>query len=435
MSMTIGKILKMAVSGASHEKEIAVRVSGFPAGATIDMQELKSFLARRKAINNFGATLRNEDDEPEIIGGIKDGLTDGADIIVRVLNKNVDGSEYAKYDDMPRPSHADFVSHEKYGHSKPGGGMFSGRMTLAYCIAGGMAVQYLKQNGIKIGSFISRIGNAQRKGYDFVNPEKFDFVTTDLTEEMKYEISAAAGRLDSVGGEIECYATGLPVGVGEPLFDGIEAKTAQFLYSIPAVKGVEFGKGFGFSEMCGSNANDSFIWQNGVVKTVSNNNGGVNGGLSNGMPVVVKVAVKPTPSIGIVQNTVSLSAGENVALEIKGRHDTCIVPRAAVVVEALLAFSLLDLMLEGKFIKPLNTVPALRAEIDDIDDAISQLLIRRFDAVKRIGKVKKKQGVPSTDTMREKEIIAKVSAKTGIGEADVTKIYGEIFTLSKKIQK
>ncbi len=435
MSMTIGRKLKMTVTGASHEKEISVRITGFPAGTKIDIDELKAFIARRKAINNFGATPRTEDDEPEFLAGVKDGVTDGSDIVIRVLNKNIDGSEYGKYDDMPRPSHADYVAHVKYGHSKPGGGVFSGRMTLAYCIAGGIAVQYLKNSNISITSFISRIGNAERRGYDFLNPENFDFVIHDLTDEMKYEITAAAGRHDSVGGEIECYATGLPVGVGEPLFDGIEARTAQYLYSIPAVKGVEIGKGFGFSEMCGSNANDSFIWQNGDVKTVTNNNGGINGGISNGMPIVVKVAIKPTPSIGIVQNTVSLSSRENVALEIKGRHDICIVPRAAVVVEAALAFSILDLMLEGGFIKPADTIPALRAEIDDIDGDICELLVRRLDAVREIGRLKKEKRIAVTDAAREKEIIARVSAKTGIPTCDVEKIYGEIFALAKKEQK
>lgn len=435
MSMTIGKNIKITISGGSHEKEIGVRISGFPFGVRIDYDELVRFIARRKAANNIGSTAREEKDIPVFQSGISDGVTNGEDIVATVINENYDATDYIKYIDMPRPSHADYVSTVKYGKAQSGGGIFSGRMTVAHCIAGGLAVQYLKSRGINITSEITRIGNAKRSGYDFSNPERNVAPNDYLTEEMKYEIASASGRKDSVGGEIQCVVTGLPVGIGEPVFDGLESTVSKYIFSIPAVKGVEFGRGFAFSEMCGSNANDSFIWQNGVVKTSSNNNGGINGGLSNGMPLVVTVAVKPTPSIGIVQNTVSLSSGESVALEIKGRHDVCIVPRAVAVVESAVACAVMELYLEGGFDKNDVNKACVRAEIDNIDDEICELLNERLTLAETIGKIKKQEKLPVEDKKREKEIITRLCEKYALDSEDVEKIYNCIFSMSKKKQK
>lgn len=435
MNMTYGNRLKMTITGATHEKEIKVSVSGFPSDTVIDFAELEAYVARRKPTAVLGGTPRREPDKLIIEKGIDKGVTDGGDIVIKVENKDADSTGYPRYDDMPRPSHADYVSHVKYGQAQTGGGIFSGRRTLAYCIAGGLAAQYLKNKGIEIYSFITRIGNASRKGYDFLNPEDLSFLTNGLSPEMLFEIEAARGRSDSVGGIIEGIAEGLPVGIGEPIFDGLDARLSEMLFSMPAVKGVEIGKGFGFAEMCGSSANDSFIFQNERIKTTSNHSGGINGGISNGMPLVVGVAVKPTPSIGVVQNTVSLKERESVALEIKGRHDTCIVPRAAVVVEAVMAFVILDLMLEGGFIARPDNIDGLRKEIDRVDDGLTALAAERKLLAAKIGKLKKRDKLPVEDCLREKAVIGRLAEKSKLEKEDIEKLYGALFEISKKAQE
>ena len=353
MSSTYGENLKLSVFGQSHGAGIGMVLDGIPAGLPVDMEALTAFLARRAPGQNDYSTPRREADAPEFLSGLVENTTCGAPIAALIRNTNTRSGDYANLKDCPRPGHADYTAQIKYGghQDAAGGGHFSGRLTAPICIAGGLCKQWLEGKGIRISAHIAMIGGIWDRPFDPVHPETdavlTPFPTLEETRgaEMRQRIAEAKAARDSVGGIVECAVTGLPAGVGAPMFGGMEGKLAQMLYGIPAVKGVEFGAGFREAEMAGSESNDPFRVENGKIVTATNNCGGILGGITDGMPLIFRAAFKPTPSIAKPQQSVSLSEMENRILEVKGRHDPCIVPRAVPVVEAAAAIALMDILL------------------------------------------------------------------------------------------
>ena len=357
MSSTYGENIKLSIFGQSHGPAIGMTLDGVPAGLPVDMQQLQSFLNRRAPGQNDFSTPRREEDAPEFLAGIVDGYTCGAPIAAVIHNKNTRSGDYANLKDCPRPGHADYTALIKYGgyQDVAGGGHFSGRLTAPLCIAGGLCKQWLERKGIRIAAHISVIaGIADDPVYlDWINPDlsmigtEFPVINPEAGAKMREEIAKAKADGDSVGGIIECIITGLPAGIGDPMFGGMESRIAQIVYGIPAVKGVDFGSGFSGSYLRGSQNNDAYTIKDGEVRAVTNNAGGILGGITNGMPLVFQAAIKPTPSIAKPQNSVSLSGMKNRELVVKGRHDPCIVPRAVPVVEAAAAIAVFDAILSN----------------------------------------------------------------------------------------
>ena len=358
MSSEFGNILKVSVFGQSHGKAIGVNIDGLPAGEPIDPEELNAFLDRRKPGKSPLSTARKESDTPVFLSGLENGVTCGFPLCAIIENNDQHSSDYSELADKPRPSHGDYTARVKWGgHADMrGGGHFSGRLTAPLCIAGGIAKQLLARRGIFVGAHLAAVGTENDAPFPLhptaelfgaIAAKPFPVVDDEAGERMQALILEARQNLDSVGGIIECAAIGLPAGLGAPMFDGVENRLAAALFGIPAVKGVEFGLGFGSARLHGSENNDPFTVENGAVVTASNRAGGILGGITTGMPVTLRTAIKPTPSISRPQQTVSLSAMENAELVIRGRHDPCIAHRAVPVVEAVTAAVLLDLLLEG----------------------------------------------------------------------------------------
>lgn len=353
MSSTYGENLKLTIFGQSHGPAIGMTLDGIPAGLSVDFEELQSFLNRRAPGQNDWSTPRKEEDKPEILAGIVDGRTCGAPIAAIIHNTNTRSGDYDNLKNYPRPGHADYTAQVKYGgfQDAAGGGHFSGRLTAPLCIAGGMCRQWLETMGIRVGAHIIQIGTQKAEHFDPLCPQLdqvgqiFPTLTAESAESFQSVIAQARSEGDSVGGRIECAITGLPAGIGEPMFGGVEGRIAQILYGIPAVKNVGFGASDCFAQMRGSESNDAFTIENEEVRTVTNNCGGILGGITNGMPVIFDVTIKPTPSIAKPQQTVNLQTGENTTIEVKGRHDPCIVPRAVPVVEAAAAIAIFDMIL------------------------------------------------------------------------------------------
>lgn len=362
MSSTYGENLKLSIFGQSHGAGIGMVLDGIPAGLTVDLDVLQAFLNRRAPGQNDYSTPRKEEDRPEFLSGLLDGYTCGAPISAVIRNKNTRSGDYSNLKDCPRPGHADYTAQVKYQgfQDSAGGGHFSGRLTAPLCIAGGLCRQWLEAAGIRIGAHIVSIGGVKDFSFDSIAPQidlvrtDFPVLNTEAGSAMQETIAAAKANQDSVGGVIECAVTGLPVGLGEPMFGGAESRIAQIVYGIPAVKGLEFGVGFGCSELLGSENNDPFAIRNGKIVTESNNCGGILGGITNGMPLIFRTAFKPTPSISQPQHSVSLEKAENQELIVKGRHDPCIVPRAVPVVEAAAAIAIFDMLLENGYGRKLN---------------------------------------------------------------------------------
>lgn len=352
MSSIYGENIKVSIFGQSHSPAIGVTMDGIPAGETIDMEELAKFLSRRAPGNNALSTPRKEADAPEFLSGIKDNVTCGAPITAIIRNSDTRSGDYDNLRVVPRPGHADYVASVKYdGHQDyAGGGHFSGRLTAPLCVAGGICKQILKREGISVYTRILSIGTVYDNGEITGAVIGKDFPVMDETqgEKMQEAILAAKAAGDSVGGVIQCVVNGLPVGLGDPIFGGMENRISQAVFGIPAVKGIEFGSGFLGSVKSGSENNDAFLMDGDVVKTATNNAGGIQGGITNGMPIVFNVAFKATPSIAKVQKSVNLETGENTELQIKGRHDPCIVPRALPCVEAAAAIAVYDAFLGRK---------------------------------------------------------------------------------------
>lgn len=353
MSSTYGENLKLSIFGQSHGAAIGMTLDGIPAGLPVDLEALQAFLNRRAPGQNDWSTPRKEEDRPEILSGLVDGFTCGAPIAALIRNTNTKSRDYSNLYDIPRPGHADYTAQVKYGgfQDVAGGGHFSGRLTAPLCIAGGMCRQWLEEMGIRIGAHILAIGECGDLYFDPMDPElesvgrDFPVLEEASGKAMRELIAQAREARDSVGGIIECAVTGLPAGIGEPMFGGVESRIAQIVFGIPAVKGVEFGIGFDCACVPGSQGNDDFAIASGKVVTKTNNAGGIQGGITNGMPLIFTTAFKATPSIACAQQSVSLSRMEEVTLEVKGRHDPCIVPRAVPVVEAAAAIAVYDLIL------------------------------------------------------------------------------------------
>ncbi|MCL2698745.1 MAG: chorismate synthase [Defluviitaleaceae bacterium] len=349
--------LSLSIFGQSHGPAIGMTLDGIPAGEPIDTERLQAFLNRRAPGRFPWATPRKELDIPEFLSGIVNGKTCGAPITAVIRNENTRPADYAKSADVPRPGHADFTAHVKHGgfQDASGGGHFSGRLTAALCIAGGVCLQVLARRGVTVGAHIVSVADVSGKTLDPVNVDEllltrltamdFPVLTSDAAPRMIEAIAAAKAARDSVGGVIECAAVGLPPGLGDPLFGGMENRLAALLFAVPAIKGVEFGAGFEAARMRGSEHNDPFYYDGETVKTRSNHHGGILGGITSGMPLLLRVAVKPTPSVGKEQESISLSGKASEALTITGRHDPCVVPRAVPCIEAAAAVAILDAMI------------------------------------------------------------------------------------------
>lgn len=360
MSSTWGERIKLSIFGGSHTEAIGVNLDGLPAGEPVDWEEILVQMARRAPGQDPTATRRKESDEPHVLCGLLDGVTTGAPLCAIVYNTNQRSKDYENLRVHPRPGHADYTAYVKYGnhHDVRGGGHFSGRMTAPLVFAGAVARQILGRRGIQVASHVASIGGVADTPFDPVSipsewmdrlsREYFPVIDPEAKERMRQEVEAARKDGDSVGGVVECAVTGLPVGVGNPMFDGVENKIASLAFGIPALKGIEFGSGFGGSQLRGSQNNDPFTMDSqGCVRTVTNQAGGILGGISTGMPLVFRGAFKPTPSIGKEQDTVNLRTGENAKLVITGRHDPCIVPRAAAAFEAAACVAVLELLAES----------------------------------------------------------------------------------------
>ena len=353
MSSTYGDNLKLSVFGQSHGPAIGMTLDGIPAGLPVDPEKLQAFLNRRAPGRNDWSTPRREEDRPEFLSGLIDGYTCGAPIAAVIHNKNTRSGDYDHLKNCPRPGHADYPAQVKYGgfQDAAGGGHFSGRLTAPLCIAGGLCKQWLEEMGIRIGAHIEWIGGIHDIPFDPLTPEldgvsaQFPVIDSHSGKLMRDVIDAARTNGDSIGGVVECAVTGLPAGIGEPMFGGVESKIAQIVYGIPAVKCVEFGIGFEVAGKHGSECNDAYTVSDGEVQTLTNNCGGILGGITNGMPLIFRAAFKPTPSISKLQQTVNLQTVDVTAMEIRGRHDPCIVPRAVPVVEAAAAIAIYDMIL------------------------------------------------------------------------------------------
>ena len=335
---TYGEFVKVTIFGESHGPGIGVVVDGLPAGERIDLEAVRVQMRRRAPGSTELGTPRKETDEPLILSGLYHNKTTGSPVTAVFQNSNTRSSDYQP--EIPRPSHADYTAAVRFGGNMDlrGGGPFSGRLTACMVFAGALCRQVLERRGVRIEANAVQVGKAKGKELNF---------------EMKREILEARAAGDSVGSVLECVVTGIPAGVGGLMFGGMESRIASMLYAIPGVKGVEFGLGFGFAEKHGSEANDPFHMEKGRVICDTNNAGGINGGITNGMPLVVRMAMRPTASIAMEQQTVDLRTMEDATLRTHGRHDPCLAPRAIPVMEAALAISVLDAMLEANAYKQL----------------------------------------------------------------------------------
>ncbi|MEG0307958.1 MAG: chorismate synthase [Clostridium sp.] len=358
MSSIIGTKVKVSVFGESHGEAIGVVIDGLPAGYDINLDNVYSDMKRRLPGQDEFSTPRVEKDIPRILSGIFQGKTTGAPLSAIIENTNAKSKDYSELKVKMRPSHSDYPAMIKYDgyNDYRGGGHFSGRLTALFVFAGAVCKEILKKSNIYIGSHIKSIGNIKDFEFDRVNIEKellddlsvdrFPTLNSDIKENMKNEIKKAREENDSIGGVVEGAIINLPVGVGNPMFNSIESVLAHMLFSIPGVKGVEFGAGFKISTLRGSEANDGYYMKGDNIKTYTNNNGGILGGLTTGMPVTFSVAFKPTPSISLLQRTVNVDTKEDDVLKINGRHDPCIVQRAVPVVECAVAVAILDILLQ-----------------------------------------------------------------------------------------
>ena len=352
MSSSYGENLRLTIFGQSHSAAIGMTLEGLPAGQELDLEELQRFMERRAPGRNEYSTARKEADIPEFISGLRGSVTYGVPLTAIIRNTNARSGDYAAFSNVPRPGHADYTAHIKYSGAEDhaGGGHFSGRMTAPLCVAGGICLQLLRGEGVGIISRIASIGGVADKGAltESTAGKEFPVVDDAQGEAMKARIAAVKAEGDSVGGVVECAVLGLPAGLGDPMFDGMENRIASIAFGIPAVKGIEFGAGFAAAVMTGSQNNDPYIIENGGIKTATNNSGGILGGITNGMPLVFRVAFKPTPSIAREQDSVNMETMSPVKLRVGGRHDPCIVPRAVPCVEAAAAIAVYDALLARK---------------------------------------------------------------------------------------
>lgn len=360
MGSTWGNHLKISIFGESHGPGVGVVINGFPAGFSLDMDYILAEMKRRAPGQRELTTDRKEADIPVIMSGILEGVTTGAPICALIHNTDMHSKDYDEVINIPRPSHSDYTGHVRYGgyNDIRGGGHFSGRLTAPLVFAGALCKGYLRQNKhIEIGAHLFSLGEIMDRPFDLVHvssdqlkslqKESFPVLEQDAGLRMRKAVEEAKMDQNSLGGIIECAATGIKAGLGSPIFDNVESRIASLIYGIPAVKGIEFGQGFEMSKKTGAEVNDCFIKTNHMIGTKTNHNGGLLGGITTGMPIVLRVAFKPTPSISSEQVTLNLSSGEEEILVIKGRHDPCIALRCPVIVEAAVAVAIMDLHLEA----------------------------------------------------------------------------------------
>lgn len=355
MKNTFGNNITITLFGESHGQAIGAVIDGVPSGVKIDYDLMTKMMNQRKATGTI-STGRKEDDIPEVLSGVKNGYTEGTPIALVIQNKNVHSSDYNALENIARPAHADYAGHIKYrgNEDASGGGHFSGRLTAPIVAAGAICMSMLNEKGIYIGTHISRMMNIGDRPFDeehlyddiqICNSKTFSVLDESKGNEMIELINQAREKNDSVGGILDTAIIGMDAGVGEPEFDSVESVLSHALFSIPACKGIQFGSGFDFADMYGSVANDPFRMENDEIVTTTNHNGGINGGITNGMPIRFKTVFKPTPSIAQSQKTVNFKTKENVDVEIHGRHDPAIIHRARVVVDAMCAITLVDLLM------------------------------------------------------------------------------------------
>lgn len=357
MSSFYGERLKLSLFGQSHGEAIGITMDGFPAGMVIDMPRLAAEMARRAPGQSKMTTSRREPDAPEFLSGVLEGRTTGQPICAIIRNTNTRSQDYGEGVDLVRPGHADYTGHVRYFGFEDwrGGGHFSGRLTAPITLAGALCSQWLEDKGVRIACHIQQLGSVTDDSfmdadpaadYAYLKGMHLPVLRAGLDEAMEAEVLAARSDMDSVGGVLECMITGLPAGLGAPFFDSVESVLSHLLFSVPAVKAVAFGEGFGFATLRGSRANDPFHMDGERVVTTSNHSGGINGGITNGMPVIFRCAMRATPSIAREQQTVSLREGKDTTLSVHGRHDPCILPRAVPVIEAMAAIGVMDLWKE-----------------------------------------------------------------------------------------
>ena len=357
MSGMWGNKLKVSIFGESHGAGIGITIDGLPSGIEIDMEEVLKEMARRAPGKSKLSTARKEGDQPEILSGFFEGKTTGTPLCAVIRNSDQHSKDYGKLKDLMRPGHADYPGFIRYNgfNDYRGGGHFSGRITAPLVFAGAVCKQILNIKGINVGAHVKSIGTIYDKSFDEVELTKellynlkineLPLLCSEKEEIMRNAILEARSDCDSVGGTIECTVIGIDAGVGNPFFDSVESTLAHLMFSVPAVKGIEFGKGFEMSELRGSQCNDEYYYDGDKVKTYTNNNGGITGGITNGMPILFKVGIKPTPSIAKKQRTIDIEEKKESELIIEGRHDPCIVQRAVPVIEAVTAIGILDLVL------------------------------------------------------------------------------------------
>lgn len=356
MSAVFGQWLRVTIFGQSHGEAVGAVVDGFPAGMTVDTEALGRMMRRRAPGQSPLSTPRAERDEPEFLSGILNGVTTGQPICLIIRSENQRSVDYGDGPDLLRPGHADYTGHVRYfGHEDSrGGGSFSGRLTAPVTAVGALCLQWLSEHGVTVASHISRLGeledlpiaNANAEELAALSAMRLPTLRPGLSGEMEEAILAAKRDGDSVGGAVTCRVDGLPAGMGAPFFDSAESVLSHLLFSIPGVKAVSFGDGFDFARRRGSEMNDTFCLADGQIRTATNHSGGINGGITNGMPLLFTCAVRPTPSIAREQKTVSLRRMEETTVSVGGRHDPCILPRVCPVVEAMAAIGLMDLWKE-----------------------------------------------------------------------------------------
>ncbi|MDR3313548.1 MAG: chorismate synthase [Oscillospiraceae bacterium] len=358
MSSSFGKKITFTVFGQSHSEGIGIVMDGLPPGETIDLVRVNRFMQRRAPGRNAGDTPRREADAVRVLSGLLDGKTCGAPLCGVIENTDVRSGDYAALRDVPRPGHADYPVQAKCGgaQDRRGGGHTSGRLTAPLCFAGAVCLQILERRGVCIGAHLQQIAGESERQFscveltqeELLSPGLRDFPVLEPASEERFRAQILAARQsgDSIGGVIECAATGLPPGLGEPMFGGIENRLAAALFGVPGCRGVEFGAGFAAAALRGSQNNDAYCLEGDQIRTKTNQHGGVLGGMATGMPLIFRIAMKPTPSIALAQQSVDLASGEATELRIGGRHDACIAPRAVPVVEAIAAMALLDMMEE-----------------------------------------------------------------------------------------
>lgn len=354
MGSVFGKKLKISLFGESHGAGIGVVLDNFPAGVPIHMEHIKKEMNRRRPGGSL-ATPRNEADEVEILSGLSDGRTTGAPIGAIIRNTNQHSSDYSRHYDIPRPSHSDYPASVKYGgnHDIRGGGHFSARITAPLVFAGALCKEYLSQAGIKVAAHLFSVGDffddsfsdMEYQNYETLSEKEFPVLNDASGEAMKAVISDAKAKGDSVGGIIECGVYGMPAGIGDPFFDSLESTLSHMIFSVPAVKGIEFGDGFHMAQSYGSENNDCYELKDGKIVTKTNHAGGICGGISTGMPILFRAVLKPTASIYLPQKTLNVKTGEETDLKIMGRHDPCVAVRGVPVIEAATAVAITDALL------------------------------------------------------------------------------------------